>query len=155
MIRKKLKNFLSNKRGTAEIEILTTVVIAAIALMILPIIPEMVSEIASLVAVASAEATARDLGGLITISGAAIEDVTMTYMGADAQIVYDVTIENGIITVKALDADKLEPLSFAPAMLYGYSKIPFDVSANIRATNIFTIDKSLYEAGQDYKIYVE
>lgn len=155
MTRRELKNFLKGKTGTAEMEVLMTVVIAAIILMILPKIPEMVSEIASLIAVASAEATARDLGGLITTSGAAIEDATITYMGADEQIVYDVTIEDGIITVKALDADTLEPLSFAPAMLYGSSKIPFDVSANIRATNTFTIDKSLYETGQDYEIDVE
>ncbi len=159
LIYMKLINVLRSKKGDSSlIEILMTILIALGTLLVAFQIPKLVNEVMSLIAVASGEATARDLGGLIAISGAVVEDTTITYTSENNEIVYDVTIEDKVVevdTFKLTKDGKFEPLKgLAPAILYGYSKIPFNVSVSIKKTNTFTIDKSLDETGQD-KIHIK
>lgn len=149
------KIFRSRKgAGNPMMEVLLIIVAAGIGLIIITLVPGMLRDMFSLLSLASAETTARDLGGLITISAAAMEDVKIQYTGANEKIVYDVMIKDKIIEVRAFDADTLEPLDMATSMIYGYSKIPFDITTSISATNVFTIDKLLNEDEGKYEIYI-
>ncbi len=144
---------MENRKGDSSLmEILVTVLFAVGILFVAFQIPAIINQMFSLFAVASADATARDLGGLISISGAAIESAEIKYAGADENVVYDVDVENKLVKVTALDIDTLEPLSITTSILNGYSKIPFEVHSHVDSARFFSIEKSLNEAEAEYKM---
>jgi hypothetical protein len=146
-----------NKGATEWMEVLTIICVSALVVMLAFMVPKMIEDMASLFALGSAEAVARDLAGLITISGAAFDDASISYVGADERIAYDVNITARLVSVQAFrvtggaGARVLEPIGGIEAMEHGYGKIPFDVEASVKGENDFDITKS----APGYDIQVE
>jgi hypothetical protein len=149
------------KGGTPESEVLTLIAISVAVMILVLMIPTMIENMASLFALGSSEAVARDLGGLVTIIGAAIDSASINYVGADEAIVYTVVIKDKLVTVEAfkvVNSDgvrTLERIGGIPAMEHGYSRIPFGIAASIEAKNEFTITKALFGDGTNYDIQVK
>ena len=150
------------RKGQAEwAEVVTLIFVAVAILMIALALPAMIDNITSLFALGSSEAVARDLAGLVTVSGAALEKATITYAGADSTIVYKVDIANKVVTVDAFRVTEsgagvrtLERVGGSTALGHGVSRIPFNIAAAIDDSNTFTITKSLFGDGSNYDIRV-
>jgi hypothetical protein len=65
-------------------------------------LPRIIDSFVELMTLASAEATARNLAGMITVSGAAADSAIITYTGPDEDISYDIRIENRYVFVTAV-----------------------------------------------------
>jgi len=159
---------MKNKGQSEWMEIFMLVCVAAVICIIIFALPGMMSSMASLFALGSAEAVSRDVAGLVTISGAAFEDATITYKGASEALVYNVLIKDKLVSIDTIQlssgagvgAGATQSSSGAgvvssTAFKHGVSRIPFDVSADIIAKNAFTITKSLFPDGSNYDIQVK
>lgn len=145
-------------------EVFTLICVAAAILLIVLMFPEMLTNMASLFAMGSAEAVSRDVAGLVTISGAAFDDASITYTGAVETVVYDVLIKDKLVSVESilLSSGGVVPphpsaagVANLPAFKQGVSRIPFDVSADISSKNTFDITKSVFPDGSNYDIQVK
>ena len=159
---------MRNKGQLEWMEVFTLICVAAAICIIIFALPGMVSSMASLFALGSAEAVSRDVAGLVTISGAAFENATINYKGASESLVYNVLIKDKLVVVDTIrlssgagaGGSATQPSSgggvvSSTAFTHGISRIPFDVSAAIAAKNAFTIMKSLFEDGSNYDIQVK
>ncbi|MCX6820870.1 MAG: hypothetical protein NT016_02890 [Candidatus Aenigmarchaeota archaeon] len=156
-------------KGQAEwMEVFMLICVAAIICIIIFALPEMMSSMASLFALGSAEAVSRDVAGLVTISGAAFEDAAITYKGVSESLVYNVQIKDKLVIIDtiqlssgagarggATQSSSGAGVVSSTAFKHGVSRIPFDVSAEISAKNAFTITKSLFPDGSNYDIQVK
>jgi len=152
---------VGSSKGQAEWnEVMTLIFVAVAILMIALAVPQIIDNMTSLFALASAEAVARDLSGLVTVSGAAIEKATISYEGVDSNIVYRVDIGNRLVAVDAFRVANragvrtMERVGGSTALEHGVSRIPFQVSATISGSNTFTITKSVLPDGSNYDIQV-
>jgi len=139
------KPIIGSKGAGEWAEVLVTVLLAASILFLVFQIPEMVGNIASLISLASAEATARDLGGLITISGSAQDSITITYEGADESLFYDIEIKDRLVHITNIRKESGEPIGmiFGSTMKTGWGKTAVDgISEEFGLVNIFTIEKT-------------
>jgi len=135
------------RKGAGEVgEVLTAVVLAAALIFMAYQIPKMIQDIAALLTVASAEATARDLAGLITISGAAQDKATIIYEGASTQIFYDITIKDRMVNIgdirKGIGATGEKIKSAESPIRTGWGKTAVDPSGEFEGVRVFTIEKS-------------
>lgn len=98
------------------------------------------------IALESAETVAKDVAGFVTISGAAPEEIKITY-NPSTKFSYDVEIKNRIVMIKSqLDGDytegpriiiwELEPLPWK-------EKTAIDAIANFKDTKTIVIEKSV------------
>lgn len=159
---------MRNKGQSEWMEVFMLICVAVAICIIIFALPEMMSNMASLFALGSAEAVSRDIAGLVTISGAAFEDASITYKGAAESLVYNVLIEDKLVSVDTIQLSSGAGASggasqsssgagavSSTAFTHGVSRIPFDVSAAITAKNAFTITKSLFPDGSNYDIQVK
>lgn len=127
-------------------EILMTVFIAAAVTSVAFQIPRMVQDFAALLAVASAEGTARDLAGLITISGASTDSIKIVYENEGEDLVYDVYIEDRVVKITALrhEGDPIEKVTtLETPIIKGWAKIAVgELSKYFVNVRVFTIEKS-------------
>lgn len=153
------KHLIGSKGAGEWSEVLMTVLLAACIMFLVFKIPEIVGDIATLLSIASAEATARDLGGLITISGSAQDSMTITYEGADEFIFYDVEIKDRIVHISNIRKESGEIISMWKGTLgatikTGWGKIAVDgLSEEFELVNIFTIQKNRIVGEETYDVY--
>jgi hypothetical protein len=150
------------RKGALEwMEVMTLIFVSVAILVIALMVPTIIEQMTGLFALGSAEAVARDLGGLITISGAAFERAAISYAGADSKIVYTVEIKDRLVGVEAFQsatgagARELKRIGNIAALNQGYSRIPFDVVAEIKGKNTFSITKAPSDDGTGYGIQVK
>ena len=142
------KHLIGSKGQGEWSEVLMTVLLAACILFLLFKIPEIVGDIVTMLSLASGEATARDLGGLITISGSAQDSMTITYEGADESIFYDVEIKDRIVYITNIRRESGEAIDIMKGTLgatvkTGWGKTAVDgISEEFELVNIFTIKKN-------------
>lgn len=126
-------------------EVLMTVFIAAAVTSVAFQIPRMVQDFASLLAVASAEGTARDLAGLITISGASTDSIKIVYENEGEEIIYDVYIEDRVVKITSLryEGDPVEKVTtLETPIIKGWAKIAVgELSEYLVGVKVFTIEK--------------
>jgi len=154
------KHLIGSKAQGEWSDILVTVLLAACILFLLFKIPEIVGNIVTMLSLASGEVTACDLGGLITISGAAQDSITITYEGADESIFYDVEIKDRIVHIKGIRKESGEELSmqksaFGSTFKTGWGKTAVDdISEEFEFVNIFTIKKDrVFEEDGTHDVY--
>jgi hypothetical protein len=127
-------------------EVLMTVFIAAAVTSVAFQIPKMVQDLTDLLAVASAEGTARNLAGLITISGASTDSIEIVYEGEGETIVYDVIIKDRMVTITGLrnEGDPIEELKkLDTPITEGWAKIAVgDLSKFFIGAKVFIIEKN-------------
>jgi hypothetical protein len=150
------------RKGALEwMEVMTLIFVSVAIMVIALMVPTIIEQMTGLFALGSAEAVARDLGGLITISGAAFERASISYAGADSKIIYTVEIKDGLVGVEAFrptdaaGARGMERIGNIAALRQGFSRIPFDVVAEIKGKNTFSITKSPAVDGAGYDIEVK
>lgn len=159
------------RKGQKEwTEVMMYVFVCVAMVIVIFQIPTIIGQISALFALGSAEAVAREVAGLATISGAAFDHATIHYVGSDSSFVYDLSIKDNIVHVYAMEtdsdsglsarSDESESSSGAGAMTgsslsNGYSKIPFTISSEVEEKNEFTITKSVFEDGSNYNIEVK
>jgi hypothetical protein len=145
---------MSNTRKSGQAsatEVLMIFLITAAMLLLALQIPKIINDMWTLVSLASAEAVARNLAGLITISHAAAESVTIDYAGEDKNVLYDIEVEGRLVKVNAmqishsilLESSEPEKKSFSFSM--GTAKIAVDVDASLSGLNVFRINKNRIE----------
>jgi len=129
-------------------DIFLAVILSACIIVVAFKIPQIVEDIATLLTIASAEATARDLAGLITVSGAGQDSITIIYEGEDESIVYDVIIEDRTVKITSIksveevagEAEEIKSIG-APAKI-GFGKIAVgELSESFENVRVFTIKK--------------
>lgn len=134
--------------------IFLSVAIVAVAFQI----PRIIDSFVDLMTLASAEATARDLAGMITVSGAATDDAVIKYKGTDADISYDVKIEERFVYVTGVRKDgELIMESGQPTGTTGVAKTAVgDIHRTLVERNVFNIKKNrtvdVVETGDDYDV---
>jgi hypothetical protein len=132
----------------------TTVVfvlgLVTIAFIVVAFIPGVVSgQIESLydaISSISPETVSRNLGGLITISAAAPNEIYIEYHPSDSKL-YDVKIEKRVVGVRLVDAEygmEGEVISKAAIDSVCYFT---ETKCEFKNTNYFTIEKSMNEDG--------
>jgi len=146
------ENFLRNRKGVwSSIEVLMIVLLMVVGVMVIVQVQTVAKDLSSFITHASAESVARDVGGLMSISAAAIDEISIDFRSPNKNVVYDIEVEDKVVKVTARDSETLKELNLDPTVLHGYSKIPFDVSIDFKAKSRFLIQKVLDEVG-DYKI---
>ena len=139
---KLLKRAIGNKGQGEWSEVLLTVVLSVCIVILAFQVPRIMMDVATLLTIASAEGTARDLAGLITISGAAQDMATITYEGENPTVSYDITIRNRMVTITGLKKDSEEIKNFELPIKTGWGKIAIDPSGDFRNATTFTIKKN-------------
>ncbi len=153
------KHLIGSKGQGEWSDVLITVLLAACILFLLFKVPEIVGDIVTMLSIASGEATARDLGGLITISGSAQDSITITYEGADESIFYDVEIKDRVVHIKGIRREAVDILSakgvLGATIKTGWGKTAVDdLSEEFEDVNIFTITKNrVVEEDESYDVY--
>jgi len=148
------EDFLRSRKGTwSSIEVLMVVLLLVVGAMIIAQTQTIATDMSSFISHASAESVARDVGGLISISAAAVDEISIDFRSPNKKVVYDIEIEDKVVKTTSRDSQDLEELTLDPTIRHGYSKIPFDFTLNLEATSEFSIQKMMGEVG-DYKIQV-
>jgi len=93
-------------KGMVLIEIMAVVFFTLMLIAVIYITPILFSEAARSLALASAEAVAKDIAGLLTMSNAATDRITIHYDCPTDKYLYNIRIEDGIVTVEMLDEEK-------------------------------------------------
>jgi hypothetical protein len=88
----------------------------------------------------SAEAVARDLGGIITIAGSAQDEVTITYQ-ASSQFSYDLTIKDRLVNISNIRKDGELIVGESSIINTGTGKTAVDPEGDFTGVNVFTITK--------------
>jgi hypothetical protein len=147
-----MRNPTSSKKGQSGwIEILMTILMAAAIVTVAFQIPRMMQDFADLITLASAEATARSLAGLITVSGAAPDSITIIYESEGEDAFYDVKIEDRIVYITGLttggDAPERVKTLEGP-LTEGWAKIAVGyLNKDFKSVRVFTIEKERLVAG--------
>lgn len=131
-------------RGQGEwSEVLLTMVFAAGMILVAAQIPKILQDTVALLTLASAEATARDLGGAITASGAATDSAYVRYESEIASIVYDISIagrEVSITDMRTIDDAHISKIGSTTRT--GLAKTAVDAECDFTSVRIFGIEKS-------------
>lgn len=125
-------------KGQSEvIEILVFIAFAFVFVLLLAVIlPKYLSDINKLFSLISADVVAKDLSGLITVSGVAANKITIYYSPSDV-VTYNVDIKDRIVNVELLESkDKVKEKS-SP------EKTAVDPQLQESNVNSFTIMKSI------------
>lgn len=133
------------RKGQADwMEIFMTILLACCLVIVALKIPDIMKDIATLLTIASGEATARDLGGLITISGAAQDAITITYEGADESIFYDVELKDRMVHITNIRTEYGEIIRGEESPIKtGWGKIGVDdPKGEFENVRVFTIEKT-------------
>jgi hypothetical protein len=131
------------RKGVGEwSDILVAVLLAACLFLAALRIPEIIGDVIDLLALASAEKTARDLGGIITVSAAATDTITIYHSTESEQIFYDIKIEDRIVHITDISSSGSGLGSASATMKSGWGKIGVgDISKELAYKNYFTIQK--------------
>jgi hypothetical protein len=105
-------------------------------------VPNIMTDIATLLTIASAEGTARDLAGLITISGAAQDMATIIYEGETPTVSYDITIKDRMVTITGIRKDSEQVMKANTPIKTGWGKLAIDPFGEFTDVRIFTVKKT-------------
>ncbi len=138
-----------NSKGQGEMtDVLMTVILSICVLAVAFKVPEIIDDMSSLLTLSSAERTALDLGGLITISGAAQDRITIYYENEDETISYDITIDDRMIDIKNIRVNGEISISSETTIAKGWAKIGYgDVSLSLEDVRNFIIEKDRDDDG--------
>lgn len=131
-------------------EVLLTMVFAAGMILVAAQIPKILEDTVALLTLASAEATARDLGGAITASGAATDSAYVRYESEIASIVYDVSLADRAVSItdmRTTDGEHISKISSTTRT--GLAKTAVDAEGDFTSVRIFGIEKSRGEEACD------
>lgn len=151
-----MSNRAMGRKGAGEwSDIFLTVILSACILVLALKIPEVVKDIATLLTLASAEKTARDLGGLITISGAGQDSMVIIYESEDESISYDIEIKDRRVHIINIRRDGEIIKSGESTIATGWGKIAVgDISETLEDARVFTIRKTrVVSDGETSDIY--
>lgn len=124
-------------------EVLLTMVFAAGMILVAAQIPKILEDTVALLTLASAEATARDLGGAITVSAAATDSAYVRYESDIASIVYDVSIAGREVSITDMRTTDDEHISkIGSTIRTGLAKLAVDAEGDFTSVRIFGIEKS-------------
>jgi hypothetical protein len=137
-------------KGQAEIMSIIGVVVSALFILVFVVflLPDMIADLMAFLSTFSAEVVSRNVAGLITISAAAPDEITIDYSPSN-DFYYDVDINNRVVHVKLL-TEKF--------MMKGESTIKAGIDSTCSQgppcqfsnVNYFRIEKNLVEAGREY-----
>ena len=146
---------LGRKGAGTWAEILMTVCLAVCIILVGFQITRIAGDMLKLFMLASAEAVARDLGGLITISGAGQGTVSIIYEAGDPSVTYNMEIKNRAVDIKGIVTQFGIELTSPTPMTTGYSKIGVDdPSGQFEEVRIFTI-KKVRGASDNYYVFAD
>ena len=130
-------------KGNGElVEILMTVTLSVCLVTVAFKAPQIMGEMADMITLSSAERTALDLGGLITISGAAQDKITIYYENEEETISYDIEIEDRMLNIKNIRVYGETVVSSETTVSKGWAKIGYgDVTLNLIDVRDFVIEK--------------
>lgn len=141
---KKMSRHVISKKGQAILTETLLIIFLSAAIVVAALqIPRIIKDFIDLMTLASAEATARDLAGLITVSGAATDSATIKYEGEDYDIFYDVRIEDRIVYVTGVrkEGELIMETEYSP-LTTGWGKIAVgDISRIFIDTRVFNAEK--------------
>jgi len=124
-------------------EVMLTMVFAAGMILVAAQIPNILKDTVALLALASAEATARDLGGVITTSAAATDSASIRYESEIISIVYDVSIADRVVSITDMrTADEGYVARVSSSVKTGLAKIAVNASGSFTSVRIFGVDKT-------------
>lgn len=135
-------------KGQAEItEIIIILALAAFTIALIPILLNLIQDFFKIFALASPEIVSRDLAGLMTISAAAPNNITLYYKIYAEGISYDFDSHDRKVNVKLLDEDQ-------KMIKEASSIIPIDITSSLENVKEFKIIKTR-ESGRNYFRVVE
>jgi hypothetical protein len=118
-------------------------VLAAGMILVAAQIPKILQDTVALLALASAEATARDLGGIITVSGAATDAAYVRYESEIPSMVYDVSIAGREVSITDMrSADEGYVARVSSSVKTGLAKTAVDAEGSFTGVRIFGVEKS-------------
>lgn len=94
-------------KGSAEIEVLMTVGLILLTIFFLANFFEIITDIANALALATATAASQDLSGLVTISGAAPDEISIRFSPTD-RYSYDLQIKDRLVNVRLISLNDEE-----------------------------------------------
>lgn len=147
-------------KGSAETEVLFTILMMIISFFIAANTLQIVRDIANALALASAEIVARDVANLITLSSAAPHEIVIDYLASE-NFLYDTKVKERLVNVKLLSEEgKTCPEAFGFAVdervCQGEGKSAIDGIELSTTGNHFTFSKSKDDAGKiTYRVDVE
>ncbi len=126
-------------KGQSEVTeaVFTIAMIAATFYIVIYILPILTGDVANMLALASAEVVARDIGGLTTISNAAPGTITVTYQPLVEESSYNVKIEDRVVEVDMMRDGK----ECNTSICEGQATTIVDVTKDFNEVNTFTITK--------------
>lgn len=138
-----MRKFLGSKGAGEWSEVLLVVLLCACIMVVALQIPEMVGDVVALLTLESAEKTARDLGGLLTISGAATDSITIEYNTESGSVYYDISISDRYVHITDISTDAYGGVNgLSATMEKGWSKIGVgDITKELNNDNYITVTK--------------
>lgn len=131
------------RKGAGEwSEVLLTVLLCACIMVVVLKIPEIVSGILTTFSVASGEKLARDLGGLVTVSGAAQDSISIYYESEAQHVSYDVEISNRMVHVTGIHTEEGRIVS-TPIVETGWGKIGVGEISDEYSQSSFVVGKTV------------
>jgi hypothetical protein len=129
-----------------------TIWIIALSVMIFFItfvaVPRLWKDIAFTALQSSPDVVARDIAGLVTISGAAPHQITIYYKVPTEKYSYNLQISGRNLTVEMLGEEKIINKITARAS----DEIPIDPQSSVSDSTIFTIEKLREEGKNVYEV---
>ncbi len=133
-------------KGQAQVtEILTTLGIAVLTVSLIFIVPKLLNDFIKMMILAKAEIVARDIAGLITVSGAAPEEIIIHYETPSEDITYNVDIDGRVVNVEMLGEEKIIEKSS--------SRSGVDPDTSLKDAKTFTILKIREGQKNTYDIF--
>jgi hypothetical protein len=120
-----------------------TMVFAAGMILVAAQIPRILEDTLGLLVLSSAEATARDLGGMITVSGVGTDSTYVRYESEASGMVYDVSLAGRYVNIndmRALDESSVSRISSSTTN--GLAKIAVDAAGSFTSVRIFGVEKT-------------
>jgi len=139
------------RKGQGEwSEILMTMVFAAGMILVAAQIPRILEDTLGLLVLSSAEATARDIGGMITISGVGTDSTYVRYESRAPNMVYDVSLAGRYVSITDMRmSDDSRINKMGSSVTNGLAKIAVDAAGSFTSVRIFGVGKTRDSAACD------
>ncbi|MFH8086614.1 MAG: hypothetical protein QW609_02220 [Candidatus Aenigmatarchaeota archaeon] len=137
------------KAVAAVTEILLTILFSGIILIVFLLLPSLIIDTIKMLSLASSEVVARDIAGLLSVSGAATGDIEILY-DPPGDVVYELTIDRGLVTVKT--RGKSGPGWYIFQEEEGVAKTWVKIFVHYDEITEFKIIKLKTEKKDDYKV---
>ena len=106
-------------------------------------IPDLIGDVVTMLSLQSAEKVARDLGGMITVSGAATDSMTIYYQAESEDVSYDIEIKDRMVHIKGITGGEGGTIMSGTTVSTGWGKIGVgQISEDLGYVNTFLIKKT-------------